>query len=78
MSSKKFEGFIIASLAGMIAFIFLVLRMPPAELATLCQFYFLYQGLVSGGFFGFRSFEQWANSKYVNEKPEIKSQTELV
>lgn len=63
--SLKMEGFKWASVLGFIAFGLMAFRMPTENLVTLCQFYFGYQGVVSGGFFGFRAWEQTANGKKV-------------
>ena len=63
IQSLKMRGFLISTAVGALAFLFLVLKMQPADMATLCQFFFIYQGAVTGGFFGFRFGEQWANSR---------------
>jgi len=63
MKSLKMEGFKWASILGLIAFGILAFRMTPSDLGTLCQFYFGYQAIVAGGFFGFRAMEQVANTK---------------
>ena len=61
--SMKFKGFTIACLLGLLGFTVLSLKMNPDDLITLCQFYFGYNGIITGGFFGFRFGEQWANAK---------------
>ena len=63
MKSKKFQGFVFASALGMIAFIALVLKMNPGDLPILCNLWFIYQGAITGSFYGFRFGEQWANAK---------------
>ena len=64
MSSKKFAAFMLSSIIGIVAFGFIVFRIPASDLASVVQFYFLYQGLISAGFFGFRWSEQWSAIKY--------------
>lgn len=64
MSSKKFAAFIISSVIGAAAFGLMVFRLPASDLASVGQLFFLYQGVVVGGFFGFRFGEQWANAKH--------------
>jgi len=61
--SLKMQGFQWASILGFMAFAIMVFRMPGENLVTLCQFYFGYQGIVSGGFFGFRAMEQVSQNK---------------
>lgn len=56
--SLKREGFKWASVLGFSAFIALYVKMLSGDLITLCQFYFAYQGMITGGFFGFRAYEQ--------------------
>lgn len=66
--SLKMRAFLICTAVGLFAFTLLVFNMKPTDLVTLCQFYFGFQGLVAGGFFGFRFGEQWAASR----KGEVK------
>jgi len=61
--SLKLKGFYVAMTMGFIAFFVLALKMKAPDLVTLCQFYFGYNGIVAGGFFGFRFGEQWALTK---------------
>lgn len=61
--SLKLFGFKMASVIGLGAFAVLAFRMEAGDLVTLCQFFFGYQGIVTGGFFGFRFGEQWAKSR---------------
>ena len=68
MESKKFKAYLWSSAIGLIAFVILSIRMQPEDLVTLCQFFFGYEGIVTGGFFGFRFGEQWAGKKYLNGK----------
>ena len=66
MKSLKMEGFKWSTVAGFFVFVLLAFKAPSESLGTIGQFWFGFQGIVSGGFFGFRAMEQTAKSKNGN------------
>ena len=62
-SSKKFQGFVIASVLGFLTFAIAAYLVPPEGLVSVAQFWFGYQSVNTGGFFGFRAWEQTAKAK---------------
>ena len=63
MTSKKFAAYIWSSLIGVVAFGLVAFKIPVSDLASVVQIFYLYQGLITAGFFGFRFGEQWAKAK---------------
>jgi hypothetical protein len=74
---RKVLAFYWATLLGLVAFIYLVMNMPKTDLVTLCQFFFLYTGIITSGFFGFNFGEHFTNalaSKYTGLPTGIKDE----
>lgn len=64
---RKVLAFYWATLLGIVAFLILSIKMPSTDLTMLCQYWFLYNGLITSGFFGFNFGEHFTNaltSKY--------------
>lgn len=70
IGSRKMKGFAWSSVLGIVAFIILVIKMPPEQLMTLCQFYFGFQTVTTATFFGGNAVEHWSDKKAMsNQQP---------
>ena len=61
--TRKVKAFRLASTLGFIAFTVLAYRMAPGDLPVLVQYWFGFQGIITGGMMGFNFGEHWAKSK---------------